>query len=114
MADYSNSSIRQVVIGTWVVTTLAGVNGTTGSSDGIGSAALFKNPTGITTDKTYLYVTDYNNATIRKIQISNGNTITLAGSAGTASFADNTGNLARFSGPVAITYDGTYLCRRQR
>ena len=94
VADCGNDSIRQVVIGTWVVTTLAGLNGTAGTSDGLAAAARFNCPDEITTDKTYLYVTDYNNDTIRKIQISNGNTVTLAGSPGTSGFADNTGNLA--------------------
>jgi hypothetical protein len=46
---------------------VAGTSGTAGSTDGTGSAALFRNPGGITTDGTNLYITDTGNQTIRKI-----------------------------------------------
>jgi len=50
-----------------VVTTLAGTAGTSGTTDGTGTAALFNSPAGITSDGTSLYVTDNVNHTIRKI-----------------------------------------------
>jgi hypothetical protein len=49
-----------------VVSTLAGLPGTTGSSDGSGIAALFNDPIGIAVDGAgNLYVADRNNSTIR-------------------------------------------------
>ena len=68
VADSGNHTIRQIVIATHVVTTLAGTAGSSGSTDGTKAAARFQNPSGITTDGTSLYVTDTGNHTIRKIQ----------------------------------------------
>lgn len=45
--------------------TLAGTAGSSGSTDGTGTAARFYGPYGITTDGTYLYVADSGNNTIR-------------------------------------------------
>jgi hypothetical protein len=68
VADYNNHTIRKVVIATGVVTTLAGTAGSPGATDGTGLAAMFNNPAGITTDGTSLYVADYSNHTIRKVE----------------------------------------------
>jgi sugar lactone lactonase YvrE len=68
VVDSWNSTIRQIVIATGAVTTLAGQTGVLGAADGAGSAATFSNPVGITTDGSSLYVTDQSNNTIRKIQ----------------------------------------------
>jgi len=59
--------IRQIVISTGVVTTLAGT-GYYGSANGTGTSASFYYPIGITTDGTNLYVADYYNHLIRKIE----------------------------------------------
>jgi hypothetical protein len=109
VADSGNSTIRKIVIATGVVTTLAGLGGTSGSTDGTSSAARFHNPYGITTDGTNLYVADCDNHTIRKIVIAAGAVTTLAGSAGTFGSTDGTGSAARFYGPHGITTDGTNL-----
>jgi len=50
------------------VTTLAGTAGTSGTTDDTGTAARFKNLSGVTTDGTNLYVAEYGNHTIRKIE----------------------------------------------
>ena len=68
VADSGNHTIRQIVIATHMVTTLAGAAGSSGTADGTKSAARFNSPQGITTDGTSLYVTDTGNHTIRKIQ----------------------------------------------
>ena len=49
------------------VTTVAGT-GSIGSANGTGTSASFYYPRGITTDGTNLYVTDYYNHLIRKIE----------------------------------------------
>jgi len=101
--------IRKVVISTGVVTTLAGTEGASGSTDGTGAAARFNDPAGITTDGTNLYVADAFNGTIRKVVISTGEVTTLAGTAGVYGFADGTGAAASFTYPSSITTDGTNL-----
>ena len=107
VADYSNNKIRKIVIATGDVTTLAG-SGTAGASDGTGLAASFNGPTGVNTDGTNLYVTDYFNHKIRKIVISSGAVTTLAGS-GTAGATDGTGSAATFNQPTYLITDGTNL-----
>jgi len=109
VADANNHTIRQVVIATGVVTTLAGTAGAADSTDGTGAAARFRSPTGITTDGTNLYVADSSNHTIRQIVIATGVVTTLAGTAGVNDFVDGTGPAARFADPYAITTDGTNL-----
>ena len=107
VSDFGNNKIRKIVIATGVVTTLAGST-TKGSADGTGNAASFDGPTGITTDGTNLYVSDYWNNEIRQIVIATGVVTTLAGSTTNGS-ADGTGNAASFDGPTGITTDGTNL-----
>jgi sugar lactone lactonase YvrE len=120
VADTDNNTIRQIVISTGAVTTLAGTAGSSGSADGVGAAALFNAPQGITTDGTYLYVTDSANNTIRRISIYTGiapqftgqvagKVITLAGTAGSSGSADGIGTAALFYSPQGITMDGTNL-----
>jgi hypothetical protein len=70
VAEYGNHLIRQIVISTGVVTTVAGIAGDAdgGSANGTGTSASFSFPYGITTDGTNLYVADMNNHLIRKIE----------------------------------------------
>lgn len=115
VAESGNNKIRQIVIATGLVTTLAGpTSGSTasGDTDATGNAARFLNPSGITTDGTNLYVADYNNNKIRKIVISTRVVTTIAGPAQgttTAGDTDAIGNAARFYGPAGITTDGINL-----
>lgn len=109
VADSNNNTIRQIVISTGAVTTIAGVPGVTGSADGTGAGARFYNPAGITTDGTYLYVADFNNSTIRKVVIATGAVTTIAGSAGVVGITDGLGAAASFNKPAGITTDGTNL-----
>lgn len=108
VADRDNHLIRKIVIATREVSTIAG-NGFCGSADGNGTSASFCGPSGITTDGTNLYVTDTQNSSIRKINISTKDVTTLAGQAGWAGADDATGNAARFLLPYGITTDGFNL-----
>ena len=67
VADSSNHLIRQIVISTGAVTTVAGT-GSSGSANGTGTSASFNFPYGITTDGTNLYVADFDNHLIRQIE----------------------------------------------
>jgi len=109
VADFSNHTIRKIVISTGAVTTLAGTAGTSGTTDGTGTSASLNKPYDITTDGTNLYVADYLNHTIRKIVISTGAVTTLAGTAGISGTTNGTGTSARFKTPLGITTDGTNL-----
>jgi sugar lactone lactonase YvrE len=65
VADVFNETIRKVTPG-GVVTTLGGMPGTFGSSDGVGSAARFYLPFAVASDQAgNLYVADTDNETIR-------------------------------------------------
>jgi len=68
IADSGNDTIRELVIATGKVTTLAGTAGVFGSTDAVGPAASFSSPEGITTDGARLYVCDSSSDTIRSIQ----------------------------------------------
>ena len=68
VAESNNHLIRKIVISTGAVTTLAGT-GSSGSADNnTGTSASFNSPRGITTDGTNLYVAEYGNHLIRKIE----------------------------------------------
>ena len=108
VVDTSNHTIRQVVISTGAVTTLAGTAETPGNTDDNGTAASFKHPKGITTDGTNIYVADSSNNLIRQIVISTGAVTTLAGG-GSGNSTDDTGTTASFKSPQGITTDGTNL-----
>ena len=107
VAGINNHIIRKIVISSGVVTTFAGT-GSTGSSDGTGTAASFNFPFGITNDGTNLFVVDAQNHLIRKIVISSGVVTTFAGT-GSRGSADGTGTAASFNAPGGITSDGTNL-----
>jgi sugar lactone lactonase YvrE len=86
VADSNNHTIRQVVIDTWVVTTLAGVPGTSGSADTdpITGVETFNKPYGIAHFAGKLYVADTLNNLIRQVDVVTGNTIKI--DTGTAVF----------------------------
>jgi PKD repeat protein len=105
IVDQNSNEIRKLVLATGVVTTFAGTS-TSGSADGIGAAAGFKEPTGIACDGNgNLYVADYQNNEIRKVVIATGAVTTFAGTT-TSGHTDGTGTAAGFSSPTGVTYDG--------
>jgi hypothetical protein len=106
VADTVNNQIRKIVASTGVVTLLAGnSSGTSGYTDATGSSAYFNTPVGLATDGTNLYVTDYNNHSIRQIVISTGVVTTLAGNtSGSSGYVNAIGKLAYFYYPLGITY----------
>ena len=115
IADSTNSRICRADIATMRVSTLAGggASGTkSGRIDGVGSAALFDNPEGLTSNGTHLYVTSMGGGTVRTINIADGSTSTLVGGGINRTLygcTDGTGTAASFQMPysVALTpYDG--------
>ena len=99
VADTDNHTIRKITPG-GVVSTLAGLAGSSGSADGTGANARFHYPSGVAVDSAgNVYVADTDNHTIRKITPA-GVVSTLAGLAGSYGSADGTGANARFYQPV--------------
>ena len=106
VADFGNHAIRKITSG-GVVTTLAGSAGSTGSSDGTGSAARFFSPTGVAVDGWgNVYIADSGNHTVRKIT-SGGTATTLAGLALTPDAIDGAGSAARFFSPTGLAVDAS-------
>ena len=104
VADTGNNTIRKVTPA-GVVTTLAGLAGSSGSADGTGSAARFNYPSGVAVDSAgNVYVADTGNNTIRKVTPA-GVVTTLAGLAGSPGSADGTGSAARFYYPHGVAVD---------
>jgi sugar lactone lactonase YvrE len=83
VSDASNAVIRRIraTPGGPTVDTIAG-NGVPGFADGAGTSAFFNNPTGLalSPDSKFLYVADFNNFRIRRIDLSTFRVDTLAGS----------------------------------
>lgn len=109
VTDSRNHLIRKIDLATTAVSTLAGTEERDGHADGIGIAASFNEPAGITTDGVNLYVADTANNLIRKIVIATREVTTLAGKAGTFGQNDGLGETASFTGPFGVTSDGTSL-----
>lgn len=110
VSDVGNSTIRKVTpMGTdWVVTTLAGKAGSSGSADGTNSTARFNGAWYIAVDNAgNVYMAEWKNHTIRKVTPAGTNWVvtTLAGKAGSSGSADGTNSIARFNGPISVAAD---------
>ncbi len=109
-ADTNNHAIREVDAATGVITTVAG-NGQAGySGDGnLAVSAQLNNPYGIAVDATgNLYIADTGNNAVRKVDISTGNIITLAGDGtGKAGYAGDGGLAtgAKLNTPSGVAVD---------
>src|SRR3989304_467608 len=108
VTDTGNHVIRQVDMGTGVVTTVAGesaVSGWTDTGEGSGSAR-FNSPGDMTQDGTFFYVADTGNHAIRKVDPLSGVVVTMAGIRGSSGLVDNTENGAAplFNSPEGIVW----------
>ena len=109
MSKFSNVSLSQISITESIARlyfgTLAGTAGSSGSTDGTGSAARFDFPTSVSVDTAgNVFVADSLNNTIRKVTNA-GVVTTLAGLAGFPGSTDATGSAARFSSPHGVAVD---------
>ncbi|KAA0892030.1 hypothetical protein [Oryzomonas rubra] len=128
VTDFYNYTIRKVSIATGLVTRIAGTIGTYGTNSAVsvasGDRALFNGPNGITTDGTYLYVTDWGRdiynapgrgqVIFRIVLTSSGFSGEVKRIAGTQdTFGFDTGTVsalgAYFCAPMGITTDGIGL-----
>ena len=106
VSDANNQLIRQIVVATAVVTTLAGGVGLAGLVDATGGAARLNQPRGLALDGAgTLYVADSSNHCIRAIVLATGAVTTLAGT-GMPGIADGIGTSAAFDTPRGVVSDG--------
>lgn len=106
VSDTGNHTIRKITPA-GVVSTLAGTAGTSGTTDGTGSAALFNGPRGLVSDASgNLLVADTDNATLRKITPA-GVVTTFAGVTGNHSSLDGTGTSSTFNHPYGLSVDAS-------
>jgi len=108
VADTGNYTIREITLSgsIWTVSTLAGLAGSLGSTDGSGSNARFNSPGGVAVDLSgNIYVADTGNHTVRKI--IGGTVSTMAGQAGSSGSANGTGSSARFDNPGGVAVDNS-------
>ena len=104
VSDSANDTIRKITPG-GVVSTLAGLPGYAGSTDGNGNDARFWNPQGLAVDdRGNIYVADTGNNTVRIIT-PKGVVTTLAGLAGASGTTDGIGENARFNSPGGVAVD---------
>jgi hypothetical protein len=110
VSDLQNHAIRKITpLGTnWVVATVAGLPGVSGSADGTNTDARFNYPKGVALDGAgNLFVADNHNHTIRKITPEGTNWVvtTIAGLAGVRGTDNGMNSNARFSSPTGIAVD---------
>ncbi|MES1227886.1 MAG: hypothetical protein ABUL72_04390, partial [Armatimonadota bacterium] len=114
VTEFSGNRIRRIDVpyyydtsdpANYTVTTVAGSPaGTAGATEGIGTAATFKGPSGIAVgDDNALYVCDRSNNKIRRYDINTHEVSTVAGT-GVAGTLAGTGDTARLNAPVGITF----------
>lgn len=107
IADTGNHTLRRLSAG-GEVTTVAGLPGHPGDTDGVGNGARFDGPTGVVVDAAgRVWVADTGNHVLRVVA-TDGRVTTAAGLGGVPGSTDATGRAARFNGPtgVAATPDG--------
>ena len=105
VADSGNTTIRRIAPD-GQVTTLAGLAGSGGFTDGIGSTARFGLPAGVAAAPDgMLYVADTSSQLIRRLA-PDGRVTTLAGSAAQAGWEDGWQGAARFASPGALALAG--------
>ncbi len=96
IADAGNNTIRKMNLSSLAVTTVAGDPGTPAMVDGAATDARFSQPNGLWSDGANLFISDYANHAIRKMNIVSGNVSTVA-----AYYA--------FNGPAGLWGDGVNL-----
>jgi DNA-binding beta-propeller fold protein YncE len=105
IADQGNHIIRQIILSTSTMVTIAGLSGSPGRSNGIGSNARFNLPLSISIspDGQSAYVADFSNHIIRKILLSFSLVSTVAGMSEIFGYSDGIGTYAMFYFPADVT-----------
>jgi sugar lactone lactonase YvrE len=108
VSDSSTSVIRKVTFSSGVatVTTVAGTKNMTGTVDAVGTAARFERPLGLAFDGDHtLFIADYDQDTIRAMDVGTLAVTTLAGQATIYGGKNGPGLMAHFANPEGLLYD---------
>ena len=105
VTDVAGQTVRRITSAA-VVTTFAGSNGVSGSTNGsTGTSARFSSPSGVVVDSSgNIFIGDSANGTVRRIT-SAGAVTTFVGTAGSQGSTDGTGAGAMFYRPAGIARD---------
>jgi DNA-binding beta-propeller fold protein YncE len=104
VAESAGQVVRRIDLATARVTTVAGAPNNA-PADGVGTAAGFIRPSGLTWDPSgVLYVADVD--TIRRFDPATGEVITIAGAIGAPEVKDGTGAAARFELASDLAIEG--------
>jgi hypothetical protein len=106
VSDSLNFVVRKVSIATGATSTIAGsgVQGNLNNADP--KKTQFMDPIGITYDNGFLYICDYLDQTIRRMNVQTGAIDTLIGLSGVAGDLDGDASTATLNGPYRIVADG--------
>lgn len=104
VADSGNHAIRKITIATGQTTTIAG--GTPGTANGNGKAAQFVNPVGLAVDGGNLYIADWMDHTIRRMNLTTGAVDGFLGLSGQAGDKDGDAATATLNFPFRLAADG--------
>lgn len=105
VADTGNNTIRKITSG-GVVSTLAGMVGSNGAADGVGTMAGFSSPNAVAVGSGgTVYVADTQNHVVRKIVVSTKAVTTYAGVSGIPGEVDGAVRPAKFHAPQSALLD---------
>jgi hypothetical protein len=107
VTDMQGPTVRQIVISSAVVTTLAGKATVSGYVDATGTSAQFNHPSEIVYSGGYLYLADSNNNAIRQINVSTKAVTTYSGGSGGGYLDGIPASSPQFDFPDGLTTDGT-------
>jgi hypothetical protein len=107
VADTANQAIRSVSISAGIVTTVAGELGTNGFADGDArTEALFSQPSAVAFDDLgELYISDADNASLRKLAVGTRQVTTVFGSPGSSAIALGPLATAQLHKPLSVLVD---------
>jgi len=107
IADTSNCNVRKVVLSTGIITTYAGIYSCTYNGDnGLATSTALNRPTSVAVDANGdVYIADYYNQRVRKVDAVFGTITTIAGN-GTAGYnGDGVATETNFNGPARLSVD---------
>jgi hypothetical protein len=104
VAEKGSHVIRKIIISTRSVSTFAGTTDSSGTTNGVGTNAQFKEPHGIciSSDMSFAIIVDRGNQDVRHVVMSSVTVSLLAGT-GAAGNVDGVGSVAAFSKPIGCT-----------